>query len=484
MERMRIRIAAALALVVVLTAGVAAARTPDDPGFALQWGLDQIGAPTAWDTGDGAGMTIAIVDSGADLDHEDLRFPDGRPRIVGSVSCVGSGGDPNGCKGSAQDDNGHGTHVAGIAAAAAGNGKGVAGAAPGAKLLIVKALRQSCRVPGVASTCAATGTAADVEAGIRWAADRGATVINLSIGDETQTQSVLGPAFAEALRYAWSKGAIPVVAAGNDMILSSGFSDEPAVVVSATTRDRKAASYSFGVGRAQWGIAAPGGEAETDDTKACGSAGPPNGILSTFFDPERTVRYACQAGTSMAAPHVAGALAILRGLGLQPQQAIERLLATAADAGAPGRDEVFGAGIVDIAAAVEGLGVQGASATPTQAPTTAGGSPGPSGSGGPGATVPATPATTAVDAPDGTPPTIDGTTPPPGGVDGGQVGVAPDGPEVALDLDAASDGRGQRDDQTDDGADADAALIALAVAALAAVGAGNGWWWRTSRRRG
>jgi hypothetical protein len=244
--------------------------------------------------------------------------------------------------------------VAGIAAAATDNGRGVAGTAPAARLIVVRALRHSCGVPGVASTCTASGTAADVEAGIRWAADRGATVINLSIGDTAQ--SVLGPAFAEALRYAWAAGSIPVVAAGNDIVLSSGFRDEPAVVVSAVARDGQAASYSNGVGEARWALAAPGGESERDTSAACGNDGPPNGILSTFFQGDRPdVKYACQAGTSMAAPHVAGALAILRSAGLSPQEAVDRLLATAADRGRPGRDATYGAGLLDLAKAVEGL---------------------------------------------------------------------------------------------------------------------------------
>src|SRR3546814_10331011 len=94
-----------------------------------------------------------------------------------------------------------------------------------------------------ANGCSATGTAADVAAGIRWAADRGADVINLSLGGGA-LQATLGCAFCDAVEYAWSKGAIPVIAAGNDSVLAAGFADEPAIIVTATTRDDTRASYS------------------------------------------------------------------------------------------------------------------------------------------------------------------------------------------------------------------------------------------------
>src|SRR4029079_8553711 len=84
-------------------------------------------------------------------------------------------------------------------------------------------------------------------------------VINLSLGDDTQT--LLGPALGDAVREAWDAGVVPVVAAGNRYILGSGFSDEPALVVAATTRDDTAPSYAGGgVGAAKWSLAAPGGE--------------------------------------------------------------------------------------------------------------------------------------------------------------------------------------------------------------------------------
>ncbi len=355
-----------LALVVglvALSAPAGARPATNDPVFeqGLQWGLERIGAPDAWARGTARGITIAVVDSGVDLHHEDLR-----DKLVGHISCIGAEGDPLECGGSAQDDNGHGTHVAGIALATTDNGRGIAGVAPDAALLAVRVLANDCDPSG----CTASGPSGDVSAGIRWAVDHGADVINLSLGGSA-LQSTLGCSFCDAIEYAWSRGVISVVAAGNDAVLPAGFGDEHAVIVTATTRADERASYSntsSGLVRdARWPVAAPGGEAETQATD-CGTGGTPKGILSTFWSAGAANGYACLAGTSMAAPHVTGALAVLLGLGHSPQSAIDRLLATATDLGPPGRDDSFGYGRIDLAKAV-GPSVATTS-TPTTAPTT------------------------------------------------------------------------------------------------------------------
>ena len=357
----------------VLAAGVAAlgASLPapagstevevDDPVFTqgLQWGLDQIAAPQAWPVATGEGITIAVVDSGVDLTHEDLR-----DKIVAEISCVGAEGDPAECAGSPQDDHGHGTHAAGIALASTNNGRGMAGVAPDADLMVVRVLTNQCDAAG--ENCDAVGTSADVSAGIRWATDHGADVINLSLGGG-ERQSSLGCSFCEALDYAWSQGAIPVMAAGNDSTLPDGFADEPAVIVSATTREDTRASYSSAgssiLRSARWPVAAPGGEGETGPSD-CATDGTPQGVLSTYWVDGVPNQYACLAGTSMASAHVSGALAVLLSTGLSPEGAIDRLLATADDLGAPGRDDVFGAGRIDLGAAV---GPQLTPAAPTLA---------------------------------------------------------------------------------------------------------------------
>ncbi|MGQ0617980.1 MAG: S8 family serine peptidase [Acidimicrobiia bacterium] len=321
----------------------------DDPAFELQWGLMAIGAPAVWPVSTGAGVTVAVLDSGASLDHEDLAT-----HIVGAATCVGTNGASDRCVPGGQDDDGHGTHVAGVVAAARNNGRGIAGVAPDASLLIVKVLRESCDAPG---PCGAQGTADDVSAGIRYAADQGADVINLSLG--SYSQAVFGPEFDKALDYAWERGALPVVAAGNDVASASGFEDEPAIVVGAVDRANAKSTYANGVGTARWALSAPGGEADTVAT--CESA--PQGILSTYWI-NGADGYACLAGTSMAAPHVAGAAALLRAAGLSPQETVDRLLATAVDLGPAGPDPVFGAGRVDVAAALSGAPAAAAPVAP------------------------------------------------------------------------------------------------------------------------
>ena len=338
----RALLGATLASAVLL--GPASADTGDVANDAgLQWNLAQIGAEQAWAAHDGDGTTIAIVDSGVALDHEDLAG-----QLAVGTACRDTGGDPGRCTGSPQDDDGHGTHVAGVAAAATGNGLGIAGAAPGARILPVKVLFSACEA------CQSTGEAEDVSAAVRWAADQGATVINLSLG--STASAVFGAGFVEAVRYAWDRGSIPVVAAGNDYVLTADLGDAPAVVVSATDRDDQAPEYSNGVGDARWAVSAPGGDG-SDTPESCSQQGEPRGILSTYWSPaDPDGGYACLSGTSMAAPHVSAALAVLRSAGLGPQEAVERLLATATDRGEPGPDPLFGTGRIDLAAAVAGVG--------------------------------------------------------------------------------------------------------------------------------
>jgi serine protease len=325
--RRHARLACALtAAAVVIGAGTAWAA--NDPGFPRQWNMPLIGADSAWSVGTGQGITIAVVDSGVHLSQEDLTA-----RLVPGRNFVTPNAQP-------QDDNGHGTHVAGIAAASLNNGRGVVGVAPSARIMPVKVLDRD-----------GEGTYSNAAAGIRWAVDNGAHVVNLSLGSTVATLTGSPSVFVEAIGYAWSKGVICVVAAGNDFVLSSDFAAQDAVVVSATTRNDSAALYSNGVGEAKWGLAAPGG---------AGTLSASDDIFSTYWtSTNKPNEYQYLAGTSMAAPHVAGALAVLRSLGLSPAKAIERLRTTAKDLGAAGRDNVYGDGRIDMAKATAGLGPSG-----------------------------------------------------------------------------------------------------------------------------
>ncbi|MDP9452542.1 MAG: S8 family serine peptidase [Actinomycetota bacterium] len=345
MQRIVGVVALAAALVVGLP-GVATAS--NDPFFPEQWALEAIGAEAAWSQGRGAGAVIAVVDTGVDLDHEDLAS-----KVVGGYDFIDDDADPDddgsqGCdppgpqeSKTCDEGRGHGTHVAGTAAASTGNGLGVAGVAPDARIMPVRVLDP-----------AGSGSVVEVAKGIRFAADNGADVINLSFGEMSTDD--LSVAFTDAIRYAWSKGSIPVVAAGNSAARSSNFTDEPVLVVTATGRGDTRPRYASGVGDAQWGIAAPGGDGSAGSDTGCDFG---SSIVSTYA----AGTYACLVGTSMAVPHVVGALAVLRGTGLSPQQAVDQLLATADDVGAPGSDTTFGAGRLNLARAVN---------SPPPAPTT------------------------------------------------------------------------------------------------------------------
>ncbi len=299
------------------------AQASNDKHWAKLWNMRKVGAESGWAVSKGRGMTIAVVDTGVDLKHEDLK-----DNLVDGYDFIDDDPVP-------MDDHGHGTHVAGIAAARVDNGLGVAGVAPEAKIMPVRVLAADGYAEGDS-----------VERGIRWATDHGADVINLSLGADVLVENIFGRALTDAVNYAWSKGAIPVVVTGNDSLFRTEFDDANAMVVTATTTDDRLAEYATGAGFAKWGIAAPGGST---------NGGTSERVYSSIWSKDGKVHYGYGVGTSMAAPHVSGAAAILRSLGFGPTETVGRLLATSKDLGPRGNDTSYGRGRLDVAAAVAGL---------------------------------------------------------------------------------------------------------------------------------
>jgi subtilisin family serine protease len=319
----RAGIAGTLCLVLAWAVAPAVARATPDPLRPQQWNMTMIEADAAHQASTGTGATVAVIDTGATFSHPDLQG-----RLIAGHDYIQNDEMP-------QDGNGHGTHVAGIVAANADNGVGVEGVAPGAKVLVIRALGDD-----------GSGNTSDVAAAINEAVSKGADVINLSLGSSSVVPGLGGdPAFDDAIGNALDRGVIVVAAAGNDSVPAC---NQPSgsgrlLCVAAVDRNGDHAFYSNGSFGTSLAISAPGGAAigaEADD------------VLSTYKDGG----YAFIAGTSQATPHVAGVAALLVSLGVHGQAAVQRILATARDAGPAGPDAFYGAGILDARAAVAGLG--------------------------------------------------------------------------------------------------------------------------------
>lgn len=328
------RLLASLAAVALSVPAALAAAEPDDPGFSQQWGLTAMHVPNAWGATRGDGIVVAVVDTGVDATHPDLKG-----RVLRGRDFVDDDDD-------AADAKGHGTHVAGTIAATTGNGVGIASVSPGAKILPVRVLGAD-----------GEGDPGDVADGIAWAVEHGAKVINLSLAQDDHLpipgETLLRDTRVDrAIRNAAADGAVVIVAAGND---DEGGKPQTAydatvsgvLVVGATTRDDERAAYSnYGDGL---DVVAPGG-GTVNDPKACAD---PNWIVSTWWNPQnRKSDYGGGCGTSMAVAHVSGVAALLMARGYSVAGAAKRIVDTAIDVGPAGRDQQTGAGRVDAAAAV------------------------------------------------------------------------------------------------------------------------------------
>jgi subtilisin family serine protease len=364
---------------------------PDDPYFlssgswgqpyADLWGLRSIRAPEAWQYTRGEGAVIAVVDSGLDYTHPDMAENvwvnpgedldgDGRASdadrngvdddangfiddLIGfdfadSID-ADSDGDYDGPADVSDPDpfdvSGHGTHVSGTAAAVGGNGEGLLGVAPRARVMALKGFGE------------AGGPSSVLARAIVYAAENGADVINTSWS--CSDRCPVHPLVDEAVATAYALGTLVVDSAGNrsdDVVFYSPEKRRATIVVSAVDQDDSRASFSnlgFLVD-----VAAPG--AGTADGSFPQSSRAILSLLSAGAPPPANpdlllgTRYFRSSGTSMSAPHVTGVVALVRSLrpDITPDEIRGLLRATARDVGAPGHDRLFGAGIVDALAAV------------------------------------------------------------------------------------------------------------------------------------
>ncbi|GAB4566028.1 MAG: S8 family serine peptidase [Haliangiales bacterium] len=306
---------------------------PNDPMYKHQWHMGQIGMPEAWKMADGDGVIVAVIDTGVAFDDRD-RF-----HVMPDLDGISFVHPYNFVKNNdlAHDDHGHGTHVAGTIAQATHNGVGVAGIAREVKIMPLKVLS--------ASGGGSVGAIAD---SIRFAADNGANVINMSLGGRFPSNVL-----KKAVKYAHDQGVVVVCAAGNDgrRKVSYPAAYPGAIAVAATQFDETTTFYS-NYGK-HLDIAAPGGNTRVDQNQD----GMPDGVLQNTIaigDPTRD-DYFPYMGTSMASPHIAGVAALIVGEGVTDPAAVEKILTDTArkphneSSYDPDR---YGAGIVDAPAAI------------------------------------------------------------------------------------------------------------------------------------
>ena len=272
-----------------------------------QWNLPVIRAEAGWDITTGnEHIIIAVIDTGIDLDHPDLRR-----RITNGYNVLENNDFPD-------DDNGHGTHVSGIIASETNNQEGVAGITWYNKIMPIKAMGAE-----------GYGTTFDIVKGIIWAVDHGADVINMSLGNY-QPSSLL----KEAIDYAYNKNVVLISAAGNENTMQPSYPAAYPEVLSVSAVDYIGRRASFSNYGDYIDVAAPGVQ-----------------IPSTYFNQQ----YAALSGTSMASPHVAGLAGLILSANpdLTNREVINIIKNSAYDLGTPGNDSDFGSGLIDVKNALE-----------------------------------------------------------------------------------------------------------------------------------
>src|SRR5580704_4886636 len=290
---------------------------PDDPLYEKQWHLQRVGAEAAWSYSCGQGVTVAVIDTGVACFDTG---PFSRGTDLAGTRCAGGWNFVDDSK-EAADDNGHGTHVAGTIAQTTNNGVGAAGLAFCAALMPIKVLTRQ-----------GFGTVANVAEGIRWAADEGAQVVNLSLGGPIRSRIL-----EDAVNHALDKGVVVVAAAGNSG-RKVGYPAAYAGVIAVSATDDTDTIAAFSSRGPEVAIAAPG--VRVTQQTVCNGGRDRCEIFGTFN------------GTSMAAPHVAGVAAMVESLGVTRGDSVREALYASARAPAGGSDpKLYGAGILDGGAA-------------------------------------------------------------------------------------------------------------------------------------
>ncbi len=299
------------------TEGTIAAVDVDDPKSGDQFSLDRMFVREAWNRSEGGSNLVAVLDTGVWAGHPDLEG-----RVVQGRDFVND--DTN-----AHDDNGHGTWVAGIIAANTNDGYGIAGISWTDRILPVKIMNRG-----------GTGNTADLLAGIRWSADSGADVINMSVGGFPYSQQM-----QDTVNYAFAKGAVLVGAAGNNRREEKYYpaSFDNVISVSATQRNDEFSNWSSYGSKVD--VSAPGSSVLTTNCEVC-----------TYGDHDSWGPHVFISGTSFATPNVSGVVALILAKypAMTPHEVVERLFATVDDLGYPGWDKRYGRGRVNAYRALGG----------------------------------------------------------------------------------------------------------------------------------
>jgi len=303
-------------------AWVKASFVPDDPLYKEQWHMERIGAERAWDYASGRGITVAVIDTGIACEDFD-GFTKGSD--LSNTKCV-DGWNFIRNNSHANDDHGHGTHVAGTVAQSTNNGIGATGVAFDVRLMPIKVLDKG-----------GWGTTLDIANGIRWASDNGAHVINMSLGGPRNSKVM-----EDAVAHARAQGTVVVAAAGNSGG-SVGFPGGSTGVIGVSASDPNDKLATFSSRGKGVDIAAPG--VGVVQQTICQSGKNKCEIFPGWN------------GTSMASPHVAGVAALVMGLGVTDPDAVEQALTENARVVDPseGGKRLYGAGILDAASAVRAV---------------------------------------------------------------------------------------------------------------------------------